>query len=501
MAVSSPDRTAVGPVLTRAIVLGAGLGVIGVSGFSLLVDGGPGLLADSAALAITAVIALAAGLWAGAPAAAEEELPLRQRWATAGLSTALAGLLASATRIYGTQGSAAVWRTLELLVLIALPVYSVGLAIPPLLAAGERLEESLGEEEGGWGVLGAMALGLLAGVAGGVALAGLLLVPWLTAGPVLLGTSILFLVPLLIPEPEEGDAEEVVLREEVTPFSRLRVTEITSPGERQPERRLYLNGEEESAELIRSGAPALPYVAAAETWLTSTTPPGSAYLFLGGGAYTLPRRLAERDPRARITVVELDPGVTRIAQHFFGLRREHRIASVHGDARAYVAREAPGPRFDRVYVDVYSGDESLPYALVTRDAFLAIARHLRPGGVVGMNVIGVVAGGDSVRLWSVVRTFASVFPSVALYSHLGRDFPGRQNLLLAGAPEVDHHFPTRAGLFDQWPSEEWPGPAGTTVYRDLFPVTGLQDPPTGDARWTPPAASPLDLPLLQDREG
>ena len=35
---------------------------------------------------------------------------------------------------------------------------------------------------------------------------------------------------------------------------------------------------------------------------------------------------------------ELDPEVTRIAQHYFGLRREHRITTVHGDARAFASR-------------------------------------------------------------------------------------------------------------------------------------------------------------------
>ena len=40
--------------------------------------------------------------------------------------------------------------------------------------------------------------------------------------------------------------------------------------------------------------------------------------------------VAEGDPSARITVVELDPEVTRVAYRFFGLRPEHGIATVHG---------------------------------------------------------------------------------------------------------------------------------------------------------------------------
>lgn len=464
---TSPDRELTRAVLGRAATLGVALGTIPVAGASLLLAGGPRLLTEAAGLIAMVVVAIGVGMWVGSPGAERDELPMRERWAVAGVTTALAGAFATALRGYDLLGTGTLGRTLGLLLLVGIPVYALGLAVPILLAAGERWEEALGESGSEWGVLGVVVLGVLGGVVAGVVAAGVVLVPTVTAGPVLLVTSIVLLAPLVIPEPEVAEPEEEVLAEVVTPFGSLRVTELTYAGDRQPERRLYLNGEEESAELVRSGAPALAYVAAAETWLTSSTPPASTYLFLGGGAYTLPRRIAERDPRARITVVELDPAVTQLARTYFGLRREHRITSVHGDARAYLTREGEGGRFDRVYVDVYAGDESLPYALVTREAFLAVARQLRPGGVAAMNVIGEVRGPHSARLWSVVRTWASVFPSTALYAHLGPDYPDRQNLLLAGAPDAEQHFPARAGLFERWPAAEWATGPETVVYRDL----------------------------------
>ena len=483
------------PILIRASLIGAALGAIGVAGVSLLVGGGPGLLTEGIGLAVTALVALGAGMWVSAPGADREELPMRERWAAAGLATAAAGVFATAWRMYGVLSGGMVGRTLGLLFLVALPAYTIGLALPTLLALAERWEERVGDDEAGWGVLGTLVLGVLGGALLGMVVPGLLLIPLLGTGPVLLAISVLLLSPLVIAEPEEPEVEEVILREDITPFSELRVTEISYPGERQPERRLYLNGEEESAELVRSGAPALAYIAAAETWLTSSTAPGSAFLFLGGGAYTLPRRLAERDPRARITVVELDPEVTRIAQQYFGLRREHRITTVHGDARAFASREDAVPRYDRIYMDVYAGTEALPYALVTREAFEQLGRHLRPGGVLAMNVIGVLRGRESIRLWSVVKTLESVFPSTALYWHLGPDYPDRQNVLLAGSPDPEHRFPGRAGLFERMPREEWPNDSRAVVYRDMVVAPRLPDtrPPT-EARPAPPSASsaPLD---------
>jgi spermidine synthase len=496
---SNLERAVARTVLTQSVIVGAALGVILVSAASLMLASGPRLLTEATGLILTLVVALACGIWVGTPAAQQEELPLRERLSLAGMSTAAAGAFATAWRLYGGFASGAAGRTLGLLLLVAIPVYVLGLVIPLMVAAAERWQEILAEEGSDWRPVGPMLIGVLAGMGAGVFVAGLLLIPVLTAGPVLLLTSLLLLIPLAIPDPQEPLLEEHLVHEASTPFNELRVTELVYPGERQPERRLYLNGEEESAELVRSGAPALAYVAAAEQWLTTITPPGASYLFLGGGAYTLPRRVAERDTSARITVVELDPEVTRAAQQFFGLRREHGIISVHGDARAYLSRNGESPRYDRIYVDVYSGEESLPYPLVTREAFASITHHLRPGGVAAMNVIGTVRGPESARLWSLIRTFDAVFPSVALYSHLGRDYPDRQNLLLAGALSPEHELPQRAGLFERWPREEWAFDAPTIIYHDVFP-----GPPPTEGRV--PRASSIsapesNLPLLQEREG
>lgn len=460
---STPEVSAARLVVPRAVLAGAALSLSWSAAVRvLLLDA---LVAAGAlGVAATAAVALAVGVWAGGPLAQREEPAVRERWAAAGLAMGAAGAFGTAWRLYGMEAGGVVARVLALLLLVALPTYILGLLLPVLLAWAEGIEEMLEEEEEGWGVLGALVVGALSGVALGTVAAGALL-PLFGAGPLLLATSVLLLIPLLLPDPEVSREEDVLFQRD-TPFSSLRVTEAR-PGNQQPERRLYLNGEEESAELVRTGVPTLAYIAAAETWLASSTPRGGRYLVLGGGAYTLPRRLAERDPDARITVVELDPEVTRVAYRFFGLRREHGIVSVHGDGRWFLESGEGSGAYDRVYVDVYTGGEALPYSLVTREAFAALRRQLREGGVAAMNLIGMVQGSEAPRLWSVVRTFRTVFPSVALYSHLGPDFPDRQNLLLAGSPDPAYAFAARAGRFDRWPEEQWPSDLATVVFRDL----------------------------------
>jgi SAM-dependent methyltransferase len=329
---------------------------------------------------------------------------------------------------------------------------------------------------------------VLVGAAVGAAAAGILLLPAVAPGPLILGTALLLTFPVFSPAGRRGDeADETVLHEAQTPFGSLRVTEIVYPGKRQPERRLYQNDEVESGELVRSGAPTFAYITAAE-WLLAELGGGrrEAYLFLGGGAYTLPRRVAERDPTARITVVELDPEVTRAAYRFFGVRAEHRVESIHGDARQVAAHLAAG-EWDRVFVDVYDGTETVPYPLVTLEAMREYARLLRPGGVVVVNVIGVADGEGDRRFWSTVRTAREAFASLRLYYHLSRDFPDRQNFLLAGSADPDARLPAAAGTFEPWPEPEWPRHPDTIVFRDRFPASDERRAalPAGDAAARP----------------
>jgi spermidine synthase len=495
MAALSPKLRSRLPLLGQAMLAGATLGVLGFAAGGLFLYDAEGLLAASSGFVVTLTVALAAGVWAGVPSAeGEQEPPWRARWVGAAVAVGVAGAFATLWAVYEGVRSGPLGRVLALLLLVAAPVYMLGLLIPSLFAWAEQWEAAHedeweaghGEDDpapGPWEPIGTLVLGILAGIALGALVGGLFLVPQLGSGPVLLGAAAALIVPTLFHEAEVERTTERLLYETESPLSTIRVVEVTYPARRQPERRLYQNDEEESAELVRSGAPALAYIAAAEQWLDHVSARGDSYLFLGGGAYTLPRRVAERDPSAQITVVELDPEVTRVAHRFFGLRPEHRVASVHGDARAFIEAAAAGAvaganRFNRIFLDVYNGQEALPYSLVTREAFELTRRLLHPGGCVALNAIGVVGGAEDRRFWSIVRTLYDVFPSVALYTHLGRDYPDRQNVILGAAATADAEFPERAGLFEQWPRHEWPQTRGTVIFRDLFqPSVAKETPP------------------------
>ncbi len=462
----SPERKRRRGAALRALLVGTVLGILAFAAGSLVIYEARGVLPASAGLVATLCVALTLGLWAGAPGAREGVSPVG-RWLLSGVSLGAAGVFATAWTIRGWDRGGEPARALALLVLVGIPVYCIGLLLPTLARweSDRAGDEDADDKDEGFGAVGRVTAWAILGIAIGAVLAGIVLLPRLSPGPLLLGAGALLTFPLLFPRhQEEPETREQTLYERETPFSTLRVVEVVFPGRRQPELRLYQDEEAESGELTRTGAPTFAYIAAAERWLEAIGARGESYLFLGGGAYTLPRRVAERDPSARITVVELDPEVTDVAYRFFGLKPEHGIVTLHGDARE-VAAGLPAGTFDRVFLDVYDGTETVPHHLVTREGMEALARLLRPGGTVGMNVIGVAAGAGSRRFWSVVRTAAEVFPSLAVHVHIARDYPERQNFLILGSADAAYAHPERAGGFDAWPAEEWPL-AGTVVFRD-----------------------------------
>jgi hypothetical protein len=468
----------------RGALAGSALAVAAVAGGIPLMAGSANGSAAGAVLAATLIGSLLAGLWAGAPAARSAAPPERERWFSAGVAFALAAAVAAMSRLYPSALAPGLGGVLSLLALVSLPAYSVGMVLPSVLAVAQRALEAADEHPDGWGPGADLLVGALAAFGAVLLFAGISMLPRIGASPLYLATSVALLVPLLSPRVDAGTAVEEVLHEVQTPLATMRVTEVVYPGERQPERRLYLDDEQESGELVRSGAPTLAYVAAAESWLTADSVRGGRYLFLGGGAYTLPRRIAERDGTASLTVVELDPEITRIAYRFFGVHASHRITTIHGDARAFLERGAEGS-FDRIYLDVYAGSEAVPYHLVTREAFAALRGRLAPGGAIGMNLIGVTTGPEALRTWTLLRTIRQVFPTLGLYTHLGTGFPDLQNLLLLAADDTERAFPDRVSMMERWPEHEWDPSPAAIVLRDLYPTSGARD---GAA----PSASPPD---------
>jgi len=135
-------------------------------------------------------------------------------------------------------------------------------------------------------------------------------------------------------------------------------------------------------------------------------------LFIGLGGGSAPKRMWRDFPALQLDVVELDPEVVDVAYRFFELPRDERLRVDVEDGRRYLSQNE-GP-WDAIVIDAFYSD-SIPFHLATRE-FLELAQaRLAPGGVIATNVIGAVAGKQSRLLRSMLRTYRTIFPTVAIH--------------------------------------------------------------------------------------
>jgi spermidine synthase len=146
-----------------------------------------------------------------------------------------------------------------------------------------------------------------------------------------------------------------------------------------------------------------PYVHVAELVKELFHRPGRMLLVgLGGGAMVHP--FAREG--WRIDAVEIDPLVPQVAKAFFDL--DGRETAIHvQDGRRWLS--ATHDRYDVIFFDAF-GSSSIPFHLVTREAFAQARARLNPGGILALNVEAV--GWQDELVKSLGATLRTLFPQV-----------------------------------------------------------------------------------------
>ena len=152
--------------------------------------------------------------------------------------------------------------------------------------------------------------------------------------------------------------------------------------------------------------------------------PYSAF-FIGGGTYSIPRAWGPK-PQVKVTVAEIDPAVTEMAEKYFWF--DPAVARIfHEDARRALASRPD--TYDVVIGDAFT-DITVPQHLVTKEFFELIRSRLTDDGVYLMNVIDHA---DQLQaLASIAATLQSVFPEVEIWvQNTGQPLEGRLVFILA----------------------------------------------------------------------
>ncbi|MCC5844574.1 MAG: fused MFS/spermidine synthase [Verrucomicrobia bacterium] len=142
--------------------------------------------------------------------------------------------------------------------------------------------------------------------------------------------------------------------------------------------------------------------------LMGRTPPESL-LLLGLGGGTVLRQLRFFLPDTRMTAVEIDPGMIRLARTHMAID-ELDLEIIQDDAYAFLQRDTR--RFDRVIDDLYRcGDTDVERpAPVTTAGIRALQEHLKPDGCLIMNF--VLGGGHRKVHQAGRKAFSECFDHV-----------------------------------------------------------------------------------------
>ena len=129
-------------------------------------------------------------------------------------------------------------------------------------------------------------------------------------------------------------------------------------------------------------------------------------LVIGNAGGTIARAFGELYPQVEIDGIEIDGEVTAAARRYMGLDDNPRLNVVTADGRPYL--ELTDETYDVIVVDAYH-QPYIPFHLATREFFATAREHLRPGGIIALNVATVP--GDERLGEAVGSTLLAEFPA------------------------------------------------------------------------------------------
>lgn len=232
----------------------------------------------------------------------------------------------------------------------------------------------------------------------------------------LIGAAGIGQIPSEQPRPASG-----LIAIEQSPYAEIRVLDT-------PDRRLRLlviDGGTHTIARPGTWESAYPYVALVGVTRCLVPKPGRV-LVVGVGGGSVLKDYAVRG--WRVDAVEIDPVVVKVAREHFGLSAEDGQVFTM-DGRRFVSGDVG--RYDIVVLDAF-GSSSIPFHLVTREAFGLIASRLAPGGVLAINVESDGWHGEVVK--AVAATLRTQFAHVvALPAEAAAGDLGNVVLLASGA--------------------------------------------------------------------
>jgi spermidine synthase len=199
-----------------------------------------------------------------------------------------------------------------------------------------------------------------------------------------------------------------------TQYNRVIVYNSTDTSTGRPVKILKVNDEKSSAMFTDSDNDLVFEVLKYYRLVEHFKPGFTKTLMIGGSGYAFPKDYLRRYPGASIDVIEIDPGLTRIAKQHFNLTDNPRLRIYHEDGRTFLNRCTT--RYDAVFMDAYKSMLTIPYQLTTIEAVKRISEVLNDDGIVFANIISTLDSKSSLFLKAEMATYKRVFPTVMLFA-------------------------------------------------------------------------------------
>ncbi len=202
--------------------------------------------------------------------------------------------------------------------------------------------------------------------------------------------------------------------DEDTRYNRVLIFNTTDKNTGRPVKMLRINNESSSA-MFRDKDNDLVFDVLKYYRLVEHFVPGFRNsLMIGGSGYAYPKDYLERHPKAAIDVVEIDPGLTRLARKYFNLPDDPRLKIFHEDGRTFINRS--DNTYDAIFMDAYKSMLTVPFQLTTVEAVQHLYDMLNEDGAVFANIISSLSPDNNQFLLAQTATYREVFPQVYLFA-------------------------------------------------------------------------------------
>jgi len=183
-------------------------------------------------------------------------------------------------------------------------------------------------------------------------------------------------------------------------------------------------------------------------------------LMLGGAAYSYPRDFLSKHKESKLTVVEIDEGMTKLAKKYFRLQDDPNLKIVHTDGRFFLNNNQE--QFDAIFVDAFTSRLSIPHQLTTKEAVELFYSSLTKDGIMMINLISAIDGDKGKFLKAEYATYKSVFPYLYLFVADNREVDSVHNLILV-VSKKELNLNSDNSLINEYLDTEWKGEIKTDM--------------------------------------